>query len=52
MAVGTEDGDSVIASTSSKYPAKTFNADPDVPIDASVHEWTNYFLCGYKELTF
>jgi galactokinase len=48
MAVSTKPGESVIASTNAKYPPKMFTPDPNVSIDASVHEWTNYFLCGFK----
>ncbi|KAI8322049.1 Galactokinase [Martensiomyces pterosporus] len=32
-----------------KYPARTFSATGDVfEIDSTVHEWSNYFKCGYK----
>ncbi|TEA12507.1 Galactokinase [Colletotrichum sidae] len=33
-----------------KFPARTFNVpiDGDVPIDAKVHEWSNYFKSGLR----
>lgn len=39
-----------LANTNSeKYPAREFNLDPEsVDIDASQHEWTNYFLSGFR----
>ena len=34
----------------SKYPERSFHHSQDnfVEIDASIHEWSNYFKCGYK----
>ncbi|KAJ2786958.1 galactokinase [Coemansia interrupta] len=34
---------------SEKYPARDFSATGDVfDIDSRVHEWSNYFKCGYR----
>ncbi|KAJ2798126.1 galactokinase [Coemansia guatemalensis] len=36
---------------SQKYPAREFNSAGDVfEIDSTVHEWSNYFKCGYRGL--
>ncbi|KAJ3273892.1 galactokinase, partial [Borealophlyctis nickersoniae] len=33
-----------------KYPDRTFQHEEDgaVTIDSTIHEWSNYFKCGYK----
>ncbi|KAJ1647927.1 galactokinase [Coemansia erecta] len=34
---------------SAKYPSREFSASSDIfDIDSSVHEWSNYFKCGYR----
>ncbi|ORX71427.1 Galactokinase [Linderina pennispora] len=34
-----------------KYPARLFSATSDIfEIDSTVHEWSNYFKCGYRGL--
>ncbi|TPX32796.1 galactokinase [Synchytrium microbalum] len=41
-----------IANSDDRYPAREFlhlsKEEGYVEIDATVHEWTNYFKCGYK----
>ncbi|PVV00370.1 hypothetical protein BB560_005256 [Smittium megazygosporum] len=52
IAVSTNDSQTVnIANAiSSKYPPISFNFSPEniVEIDDTVHDWGNYFKCGYK----
>jgi galactokinase len=53
MAIATIDSDDpnvTIANVNSAYTALTFAHDHDkiVDIDASLHEWSNYFKCGYR----
>ena len=53
MAIATVESDSpsvTIANVNSEYPEHQFDHDSDniVDIDASAHEWSNYFKCGYK----
>lgn len=49
MAVSCQPGESRLAnSNDAKYPTKSFQSDPNIVIDASIHGWANYFLCGYK----
>eukprot|EP00001_Collodictyon_triciliatum_P004636 00899_3 len=31
-----------------RFPAKEYDGSPDIFIDSSRAEWTNYVLCGYK----
>ncbi|KAJ2843996.1 galactokinase, partial [Coemansia brasiliensis] len=51
IAVRANNADSVrIANTSSKYPARKFALADLFTIDSTVHEWTNYFKCGYRGL--
>ncbi|KAJ2617589.1 galactokinase [Coemansia sp. RSA 1365] len=36
---------------SQKYPARKFSSSGDIfEIDSTVHEWSNYFKCGYRSL--
>ncbi|KAJ2899031.1 galactokinase [Coemansia aciculifera] len=39
-----------LANVNSKYAAREFGFQPGniVEIDASVHDWSNYFKCGYR----
>ena len=39
-----------LVNINSKYPARRFEHEKEghVTIDASQHEWSNYFKCGYK----
>lgn len=39
-----------LANVMSKYPSGEFYHEPivHVKINSSIHEWTNYFKCGYK----
>ncbi|KAK9244222.1 ribosomal protein S5 domain 2-type protein [Lipomyces tetrasporus] len=48
--VGGTDGKLVLNNTDPHFPSRTFNvADlKDIEIDATVHEWSNYFLAGVK----
>ncbi|KAI8910342.1 ribosomal protein S5 domain 2-type protein [Gorgonomyces haynaldii] len=46
MACATQPGQSIVANVNEKYPPRSF--EHPVAIDASVHEWSNYFLCGHK----
>ncbi|KAJ1965305.1 galactokinase [Dipsacomyces acuminosporus] len=41
-----------LANTASeKYPSREFSATGDIfEIDSTIHEWSNYFKCGYKGL--
>ncbi|KAJ2455349.1 galactokinase [Coemansia sp. RSA 2336] len=51
IAVRTNNSDCVqIANTSSKYPARKFALADLFTIDSTVHEWSNYFKCGYRGL--
>jgi galactokinase len=58
MAVATEDEASarvLLANTSAEYPEREFQTDPlngYVHIDAIQLEWSNYFKCGYKVVSF
>jgi len=31
-----------------KFAAREFTVETALQIDASKHEWSNYFLCGYR----
>ncbi|KAK9358502.1 ribosomal protein S5 domain 2-type protein [Lipomyces starkeyi] len=48
--VGATDGQIVLNNTDPQFPARIFNiADlKEIEIDATVHEWSNYFLSGVK----
>jgi hypothetical protein len=53
MAIATIDCENpsiTIANANSAYSEHTFYHDHEkiVRIDASLHEWSNYFKCGYK----
>jgi galactokinase len=53
MAVGVEVGQKphvTLANINAKYPTRSFEheADGHVTIDPAIHEWSNYFKCGYK----
>ena len=53
MSIATTESDSpsiTIANVNSEYQEHQFDHDPQniVDIDASIHEWSNYFKCGYK----
>ncbi|KAJ3023930.1 galactokinase [Thoreauomyces humboldtii] len=39
-----------LANTDSRFPERSFEHEYEghVTIDASLHEWSNYFKCGYK----
>jgi len=39
-----------IANVNSKYPAREYEIPPEgkIEVDASSHEWSNYFKCGLK----
>ena len=51
IAVGTKEAAfSTIANSDPKYKAREFITGPGIEIDATIHEWSNYFLCGYKGL--
>ena len=51
MAVSSKPGSSCVANSNEKYGPRVFEASPDIAIDSSVHEWSNYFLCGFKGVT-
>ncbi|KAK9384521.1 ribosomal protein S5 domain 2-type protein [Lipomyces mesembrius] len=48
--VGATDGQLVLNNTDPNFPARTFNIAnlKETEIDATVHEWSNYFLAGVK----
>ncbi|KAK9237778.1 ribosomal protein S5 domain 2-type protein [Lipomyces kononenkoae] len=48
--VGGADGQIILNNTDPRFPSRIFNiADlKDIEIDATVHEWSNYFLAGVK----
>jgi galactokinase len=53
MAIATKECENptiTIANVNSAYKEHTFYHDHEkiVDIDASLHEWSNYFKCGYK----
>lgn len=53
MAIATVESENptvTIANVNSDYMEHTFAHDHEniVDIDASLHEWSNYFKCGYK----
>lgn len=53
MAIATTESDNpavIIGNVNPEYPECNFHHDSEiiVDIDASVHEWSNYFKCGYK----
>ncbi len=52
MAVKTKEGSVRVelANVDAKYPARSFDHDTQsfVTIDSTIHEWSNYFKCGYK----
>ncbi len=54
MAVAAVDEDEprvvLINSSSSKFPDRSFSFKKGsiTDIDSSLHEWSNYFKCGYK----
>ena len=53
MAIAAVDSDHpgvTIANVNPKYQDCQFDHDPQniVEIDSSLHEWSNYFKCGYK----
>lgn len=53
IAVATTDEDTKvrIANVNTKYDAREFDYEGKeqvVTIDATKHEWSNYFKCGYK----
>lgn len=38
-----------LANHNAKFAVKEFNdVDAAIHIDPTVHDWTNYFLCGFK----
>ncbi|KAJ2801355.1 galactokinase [Coemansia furcata] len=51
IAVKVVDGSSVkLGNVNTKFVARQFDYQPDtmVNIDTSVHDWVNYFKCGYR----
>jgi galactokinase len=53
MAVATSDEDEprvVLVNSSSKFPERSFTFKKGIitDIDSTLHEWSNYFKCGFK----
>ncbi|TPX57610.1 galactokinase [Powellomyces hirtus] len=47
---GNSNAKVVLANTDARFPERSFEHEPEghVSIDGKVHEWSNYFKCGYK----